>query len=252
VNWRLGEGELGVILGPNGSGKSTLARLIAGTLWPSEGAARLRLARGEWLPCPRLKPHIRAVQHGGHLDVDAALTARQIVWTGFFATVGLYQRPSVAMRERADELLAQVGLAAHSDQPYATLSTGERMRVLIARALAVRPRVLVLDEPTAGLDLLGREQILLTLARLCAAAQRETSTVLITHYAEEVPPAAASVLLLAQGKVIASGTPRRSLTSDNLSRAYEIRVQLRHHHGRYTTSVHPHAWRELLKGSHSR
>lgn len=246
VQWQLGQGQCAAILGPNGSGKSTLSRLIGGVIWPTEGDVRLRGQDDQWDSPVRLRKQIRLVQQGGMNEVDSTLNCRQVVWTGFFATLGLYDRATAAMRRRADELLGQVGLAAEADQPYATLSSGEKMRCLIARAMAVRPRLLILDEPTAGLDLLGREQILATVQRLLRMPHDGASVVIISHHVEELPPDTSSVLLLSGGKAIASGKPADVLNAANLSRAYGVRVTVRSRGGRFYTAVHPKAWETLL------
>lgn len=247
VTWRLREGECAAIIGPNGSGKSTISRLLGGVIWPSDGEVRMLGADGAWDSPVRLRKQIRLVQQGGLNEVDASLTARQVVWTGFFATLGLYDRPTPTVKRRTENLLAQVGLELEADQPYSTLSSGEKMRCLIARAMVVRPRLLILDEPTAGLDLLGREQILATVQRLLLQHGGGTSVVLISHHVEELPPRTSNVLLLAGGHLAASGTPREVLTSRHLGQAYGLRVNVRHRAGRYYTSVHPRAWEGLLR-----
>ena len=126
------------------------------------------------------------------------------------------------------------------------------MRALIARALAVRPGLLLLDEPTAGLDLLAREQVLATVQRLFDAPSPASqpsvrpTVVMITHHVEELPPATSHVLLLAGGRPAALGTPEQVLRADVLSRAYEFEVQVRRSNGRYYVEVHPRAWEQLL------
>ena len=251
VDWSVPAGAAAAILGPNGSGKSTLARILACHLWPTEGEAAVlggRLGEANLLDVRR---SIRLVQPAGPYDVDPALTAREVVLTGFFGTIGLYDAVTDAMAAEAGRLLQQVGLAHVAAHTYATLSSGERVRALIARALAVRPGLLLLDEPTAGLDLLAREQVLATVQRLfdgTRPADRPT-VVMITHHVEELPPATSHVLLLAEGRVAASGTPEQVLRSEVLSRAYDFAVEVRRSNGRYYVEVHPRAWEQLLAQS---
>jgi iron complex transport system ATP-binding protein len=248
VDWAVPAGACAAVLGPNGSGKSTLARVLACHLWPTEGDASVLGGRLGEANLPEVRKAVRLVQPAGPYDVDPALTAREVTLTGFFGTIGLYDRYSDAMAAEARRLLGQVGLAHVADHPYATLSSGERVRALIARALAIRPALLLLDEPTAGLDLLAREQVLATVQRLFdtdESAPRPT-VVMITHHVEELPPATAHVLLLSEGRVAARGTPDQVLRADVLSRAYDFEVQVRRSNGRYYVEVHPRAWDQLL------
>jgi iron complex transport system ATP-binding protein len=126
------------------------------------------------------------------------------------------------------------------------------VRTLIARALALRPRLLLLDEPTAGLDLLAREQVLATVERLMQPAGSEEqhtppTVLMITHHVEELPPATSHVLLLSEGAVAASGTPEQVLRADVLSRVYRCPLEVRRQGGRFYVEVHPAAWEDLLK-----
>src|SRR5206468_4210517 len=116
-------------------------------------------------------------------------TTLNVVLTGFFGTVGLYDPVTPAMRRSALRLIRQVGLTKESQQPYRTLSSGERMRCLIARALVVKPRLLILDEPTAGLDLLARERVLATVQQLVNGDRQPPTVLMITHHVEELLPA---------------------------------------------------------------
>ena len=254
VDWTVPAGACAAILGPNGSGKSTLARILACHLWPTEGDASVLGARMGEANLLDVRRDVRLVQSAGPYDADPELTTHEVVLTGFFGTIGLYDPTTDAMRAEADRLLAQVGLAHVAGHAYATLSSGERVRTLIARALAVRPKLLLLDEPTAGLDLLAREQVLATVQRMFepdAVRQVEPpTTVMITHHVEELPPATSHVLLLSEGRVAARGTPGEVLRGDVLSRAYKFQVQVRQSNGRYYVEVHPRAWEQLLKGSH--
>jgi len=201
LNWTVPAGACAAILGPNGSGKSTLARILACHYWPTEGTSSILGARFGDANLLEVRKAIRLVQPAGPYDIDPQLTAEQVVLTGFFGTIGLYEKTTPAMAQEADRLLKQVGLWKVRDHVYATLSTGERVRALIARALVVRPRLLLLDEPTAGMDLLAREQVLATIQALFdkkyqAKSQDRPAVIFITHHVEELPPATSQVLLL--------------------------------------------------------
>jgi iron complex transport system ATP-binding protein len=150
------------------------------------------------------------------------------------------------MEAEADRLLAQVGLGHVRDHVYATLSSGEKVRNLIARALVKEPRLLLLDEPTSGLDLLAREQVLATVQALFEGEKRPPTVVFITHHVEELPPATSHVLLLDQGRAAARGTPAEVLSDAILSRVYRCPVEVRVEGGRRYVQVHPDAWRGLL------
>ncbi len=271
INWTVPMGACCAILGPNGSGKSTLTRILAAHVWPTKGECEILGGRFGEASLPELRHSIRLVQPAGPYDVEAELTAREVVETGFFGTLGLYDVASAEMERRALELLAQVGLSHVATQPYGTLSSGERVRTLIARALAARPKLLLLDEPTSGLDLLAREQVLATVQSLFdqgspglrsryapgrSAAEPRGSTddtpisptvMLITHHVEELPPATSQVLLLDDGAVGASGSPAEVLREDLLSRVYGCPLQVRYSDQRWSVHVHPSAWEGLLR-----
>lgn len=246
VNWQVGAGTLAAILGPNGSGKSTLARIAACHLWPTAGRCGVL---GEWFGeanLPELRRRIRMVQAAGPFDVDPTLTAREVVLTGFFGSVGLYQKVDEEMTLHAEQWLKLLGLRAVMEHPYSSLSGGERMRNLIARALVTQPGLLILDEPTNGLDPLAREQVLGTIQMLIKSGAGPT-VVLITHHIEELPPGTSQVLLLDGGKPAASGTMEAVLRPEILSRTFGFPVEVRQSGGRYYLEVHPEGWKELLE-----
>ena len=246
ITWQVPAKSCAAILGPNGSGKSTLARILSAYLWPSEGDVRVLGEHFGDCDMPALRSQIKMVQPAGPYDVDASLTASEVVLTGFFNSIGLYHTPTPAMQTEAHRLLRQVGLHEHTSQLYETLSSGERVRALIARALVQKPKLLILDEPTAGLDLLAREQILATIQSLFDQPHDPPTTILITHHIEELPPATSSLLLLSEGKIAAVGRPDQVLTPSILSKLYNCPVQVRQSAGRFYLEVHPDAWRDLL------
>jgi iron complex transport system ATP-binding protein len=244
VDWTVPAGKCAAILGPNGSGKSTLARIIGTHIWPTEGSCSVLGQRFGGTNLLELRKEIRLLQPAGPYDIDPALTAREVALTGFFTSLNLYDRPSAAQIEEADRMLELVGLGKISGQTYARMSSGERVRSLLARALVCRPRLLLLDEPTAGLDLLAREQLLATVQQLASSADAPT-IVLITHHVEELPPVTSQVLLLQNGRAAASGEPGDVLRDDVLSSVYGCAVQVSSAGGRYYVQVHPAAWDNL-------
>lgn len=246
INWTVPDGACAAILGPNGSGKSTLARILACHVWPSAGEVSILGSQFGNADLPETRRGIRLLQPAGPYDIDVELTAREVVCTGFFGTLALYDLVTPAMEQEALRVLTQVGMARLHDHAYATLSSGERVRALLARALVQRPRLLLLDEPTAGLDLLAREQMLAALQDLFDAEAHPPAVVLITHHVEELPPATSRVLLLCDGQAAAAGAPADVLTEANLSRVYRCPVQVRRTGGRFYLEVHPNGWKELM------
>jgi iron complex transport system ATP-binding protein len=247
VNWQLPRGVCAAILGPNGSGKSTLARILACYLWPTQGDVSILGGTFGEINLAEARQQVRLVQAAGPYDVDPELTAREVVLTGFFSSIGLYDPVTPAMEAEADRLLNLVGLNHVASHPYATLSSGERVRSLIARALVVQPSLLLLDEPTNGLDLLAREQVLATVQKMFDEPGRSPTVIMITHHVEELPPATTQVLLLDEGKVAAAGKPEEVLRSEVLSQVYRCPLQVVHSNGRYRIEVHPSAWEQLLR-----
>jgi len=254
VTWSIPQGTCCAILGPNGSGKSTLTRILAGHLWPTAGHVRVLDGVFGESSLPQLRKQIRLVQAAGPFDVDAELTCHEVVLTGFFSTIGLYDVVTDEMHAEAERLLAQVGLSHVATHPYRTLSSGERVRALMARALAVRPRLLLLDEPTSGLDLLAREQVLATVQRLFEGRQSGSgdqpappTTIFITHHVEELPPSTSQILLLSNGAPAALDTPVKVLQAPILSAVYGCPLSVRRSGDRTYIEVHPDAWEGLLR-----
>ncbi|HZZ42996.1 MAG TPA: ATP-binding cassette domain-containing protein [Tepidisphaeraceae bacterium] len=245
VSWTVAPHTCAAIFGPNGSGKSTLTRVISGYMWPTSGDVHVLGQHYGEADLPALRHLIRVVQPGGQFDVEPTLTAYQVILTGFFATLGLYHQPTPAQHTQAEELLSRVGLTKLRDHPYQTLSNGEKVRSLIARALTGTPELLLLDEPTAGLDLLAREQVLATIQRLFDQHNPPT-VILITHHVEELPPITSNILLLDQGAAAASGPPAQVLNSILLSKVYRCPITIRQSAGRFYAEVTPNSWSNLL------
>ncbi|MBV8780685.1 MAG: ATP-binding cassette domain-containing protein [Phycisphaerae bacterium] len=246
INWSVPAGSVAAILGPNGSGKSTLARLLCGYLFPTEGTVRVLGETYGSVDLNDMRHDIRLIQAGGPFEADPELTARQIVLTGAFGTIGLFQEVSHADRARADRLIYEVGLDAVADRLWNTLSSGERVRTLVARAFVRPAKLLLLDEITNGLDLLAREQVLAALHRIASAYDHPTTMLVITHHLEELLPATSEVLLLNRGRVAASGLPADVLSEASLSSAYECPVTVHVENGRYYPRVNPSSWEDLL------
>jgi iron complex transport system ATP-binding protein len=231
VNWTLPAGACAGILGPNGSGKSTLVRVIMGQIWPSIGSVSVLGQTFGETDLNELRESIRLVQTSSIVEFDPEDSALQVVLTGFFGTVGLFKPVTPAMERRAMALIRKVGLSTEARQPFRTLSSGERIRCLIARALVIKPKLLILDEPTAGLDLLAREQVLGIAQKLLT--RTGPALLMITHHIEELLPQTTHVLVLEEGTVAGAGSPGEVLKSPLLSRVYHCPVHISRHDGRY-------------------
>lgn len=224
------------ILGANGSGKSTFIKLISRELYPlaRENEAPVKVFGLRRWNVAELRTRLGLVTGDLSRDLQEmhALRGEDAVVSGFFASfvVPPHRQVEPHMRERARHALARVGAAALGDRRVAELSTGEMRRVLIARALVHQPEALLLDEPTAGLDLVAQQHFLSLLRDL---ARQDITLVLVTHHLEEIVPEFRRVILLHDGGVLADGAPEGVLTPENLSKAYGGEVRVRRDGGRF-------------------
>lgn len=226
IDWRVLPGEHWAILGANGSGKTSLLRALAGYLTPTAGRLTVlgeEYGRSDW---PELRRRIGIVSSALAGSIPGNETALETVISGRFAQLDLWARVRRADRLASLRLLRTVGLGRFAERPWGHLSQGERQRVLIARALAARPGLLILDEPCAGLDPVAREKFLAFVAGLARRRPRGPALVLVTHHVEEIIPAFSRVLLLRRGRVLAAGPRRRMLTSAHLSEVFGARLTL--------------------------
>ncbi|MGH3907388.1 MAG: ABC transporter ATP-binding protein [Pseudonocardiaceae bacterium] len=220
VDWQVELDEKWVVLGPNGAGKTTLLRLAAAELHPSSGAVHVlgqRLGRTDVF---ELRPRIgfSSAALAGRVPGDELVS--DVVLSAGYAVLGRWrERYEEVDTTRASNLLTAMGLTGFAGRLFGTLSEGERKRVLIARALMTDPELLLLDEPAAGLDLGGREDLLARLATL-AGDPDAPATVLVTHHVEEVPPGFTHAMLMREGSVIAQGLLDAVLTEENLSKTF--------------------------------
>jgi iron complex transport system ATP-binding protein len=232
VAWRVQPGEHWVILGANGSGKTSLLKALTGYLPPTAGEIAVlgrRYGASNWRAL-RLK--IGVVTSAFVAAIPPAETALDTVISGKFAQLDLWARVTRADRAAGRRLLRLTGAARLADREWAYLSQGERQRVLIARALMPRPRLLILDEPCAGLDPVAREKFLAFVDRL-ARRRGAPALVFVTHHVEEITPAFTHALLLRGGRVVAAGPRAAQLTSARLSAAFGAPLRLAGRGGRY-------------------
>ncbi|GGR71841.1 iron ABC transporter ATP-binding protein [Micromonospora fulviviridis] len=222
VDWRVELDERWVVLGPNGAGKTTLLNLAAGRLHPTTGVAHVlgeRIGRTDVNEL-RTRIGLSTATLAERIPTDERVT--DVVVTAAWSVVGRWRESYDRTDEaRARPLLGQLGVAHLAERTYGTLSEGERKRVQIARALMTDPELLLLDEPAAGLDLGGREDLVARLAEL-AYDPDAPAMVLVTHHVEEIPPGFTHALLLREGGVVAQGLLAETLTADNLSKTFGL------------------------------
>ena len=225
-------GDHWALLGPNGAGKSTILSLAGAVVHPTGGTVHVlghQLGRVE---LQALRRHI------GHVNprhpLRSPLSVTEVVLTGLTGSVETTMRwtPTPDQVEQARALVDLFGLGHRAHDLWPTLSQGERGRALVARALVADPRLLLLDEPSTGLDVAAREQLLDTIDLLSRTHPGLTS-VLVTHHLEELPTSTSHAQLLAHGRAVAAGPVDDVLTSENVTAAFDHPIDVRHHDGRW-------------------
>lgn len=234
LTWRVELDERWVVLGPNGAGKTTLLNLAAGQAHPTSGAVHVlgeRIGRTD-LHELRTRIGLSTAALADRIPDDERV--RDLVLTASWSVVGRFREAYDPVDEaRAEQLLQRWGMGGFADRRFGTLSEGERKRVQIARALMPDPELLLLDEPAAGLDLGGREELVARLARL-AADPDAPALVLVTHHVEEIPPGFTHALLLREGTAVAQGLLADTLTDALLSKTFGTSLRVSHVDGRFT------------------
>jgi iron complex transport system ATP-binding protein len=229
VSWTVREGERWVVLGRNGAGKTTLVQITAGRMHPSEGVAHVlgsRLGRVDVFEL-RQRVGIASAALADRIDHDERVL--DVVLTAAYGMTGRWREQYEALdHERARALLDAFGVLRLADRRWGTLSEGERKRTQIARALMADPELLLLDEPAAGLDLGGREELVGALSEL-ALHPSSPVLVLVTHHVEEIPPGFTHLLLLRDGAVDAAGPIDEVLTAEHLGRTFGLPLVVDQH-----------------------
>ena len=233
VDWTVEDDHRWVVLGPNGAGKTTLLQLAAAQMHPTRGVVELL---GETLGAVdvfELRPRIGLTSAALAQRIGAGEKTGDVVVSAGYAVVGRWrERYDVHDLTRAGMLMQQWGVEQFAHRPFGTLSEGERKRAQIARALMPDPELLLLDEPGAGLDLGGREDLVSRLSDL-AHYHFAPAQVLVTHHVEEIPPGYSHALLLREGQVVASGAADDVLTAANLSETFGLSLTLTRTDGRF-------------------
>jgi iron complex transport system ATP-binding protein len=233
VTWSVELDERWVVIGPNGAGKTSLLRIAAAMEHPSSGKAYVLGERLGRVDMSELRARVGLSSSALSQRVPEGEVVRDLVVSAGYAVLGRWrERYDDVDYAQAVDMLESVGAEHLADRTYETLSEGERKRVLIARSLMTDPELLLLDEPAAGLDLGGREELVARLADL-AADPDAPAIVLVTHHVEEIPQGFSHCLVLSEGQVVASGLLSDVLTTENLSKAFGQSIALDVIDGRY-------------------
>jgi iron complex transport system ATP-binding protein len=226
-----------VILGPNGAGKTTLLNLASAALYPTTGRVAVLGERLGRTNVAELRTRIGLVTGRDAARVPGDETVHNAVMTAAWGVVGRFrERYDELDARRATALLDQWGVGELATRRYGTLSDGERKRTQIARAMMTDPELLLLDEPAAGLDLGGREDLVRRLSALALDPDAPTA-VLVTHHVEEIPPGFSHALLLRDGGVVVAGPAPEVITSEHLTAAFGLPLVVHRYGERYVAQA---------------
>jgi iron complex transport system ATP-binding protein len=233
IDWTVEQDERWAVLGPNGAGKTTLLQIAAATLHPSTGTAYVLGERLGGVDVFELRPRIGIASAAVAQRIPNDERVLDVVVSAGYALMGRWREAYGRLDvRRAAMLLDRMGVGDLGERTYGTLSEGERKRVQIARALMTDPELLLLDEPAAGMDLGGREDLIRRLTRFADDPDAPAS-VLVTHHPEELPPGISHVLLLRDGRIVTAGLARDVLTADHLSATFGLPLSVERRNGRW-------------------
>ena len=234
IDWTVEEDERWVVLGPNGAGKTTLLQVASAQLHPTTGVAGILEEVLGTVDVFELRPRIGLTSAALAERIPRGETVRDVVVSASYGVVGRWREQYDELDHvRAARLLEELGVVSLAERTFGTLSEGERKRVQIARALMSDPELLLLDEPAAGLDLGGREDLVSTLSVL-AMDPDSPATVLVSHHVEEIPPGFSHALLLREGRVVAAGLLDQVLTEQHLSETFGMPLLIQQSAGRWS------------------
>lgn len=237
VNWQVDDSERWVILGPNGAGKTTILKLITANDFPTTGTVDVLGNRLGKIDIFELRSRLGFVSSATARRIPPNELVRDVVLTAAYSVEGRWNEQYDAIDVRqAERVLAEWDLLELADQPFGTLSDGERKRALIARAVMTDPELLLLDEPSGSLDLGARERLLQMLTGF-AQSPYSPAMVMVTHHVEEIPPGFTHVLLVRDGKVQAAGPIADTLTAENLEATFGMPFELTLTNGRYAATA---------------
>lgn len=234
VNWVVSDTDRWVILGPNGAGKSTLLALASAYLHPTSGEVEVLGEAIGTCDVNELRPRIGVASSEMAARLPNTETVRDAVLTAVYGVTGRWTEEYDEIDyAQVDEVLEQWQLSELAERTFGTLSDGERKRVLIARSVMSDPELLLLDEPSAALDLGSRERLLASLADY-AQSDFAPAIVMVTHHVEEIPAGITHAMLLREGKIMAAGPIRDTLTSANLEATFGLPLEVQEQYGRFT------------------
>jgi iron complex transport system ATP-binding protein len=238
VNLQVQTGSCCAILGPNGAGKSALVAVLAGFMWPTHGKVIVEGQAFGQVDLAEVRKGIGLVEPSRSPRFAEDSPVWEVVATGLFGTFMLPIGEELTSRQmdRIEAEIAATDLTSLRENPFGRLSTGEQMKALLARALVGQARILLLDEPTAGLDMGARAACVGALEQI-ASRPAPPTVILITHHLDELPRSVDHVILLKGGTVFGSGHPDQVLTSDRLSRLFDCRVTVVRQDGRFVASA---------------
>jgi len=226
------------VIGPNGAGKSALIAIICGYLWPSQGTVTVNGQAYGTVSLDLVRRHIGLVEPSRSPGFARHMTVRDVVATGLWGTVmlPLGERPSSDQWDRVDQEIRSMGLSALALQPFHLLSSGEQMKTRLARAMVTDADILLLDEPTAGLDMGARAACVKVLEQL-HEAEKGPTMVIVSHHLDELPRNMDLAVLVKQGEIFAQGPPEEVLTGPKLSTVFEHPMEVTQQHGRFTACM---------------
>ncbi|SDM74328.1 ABC transporter ATP-binding protein [Actinomyces ruminicola] len=234
VTWSVEEGQHWVLLGPNGAGKTTISRIASARLFPSSGGVEILGERLGRVDVAELRPRIGLASTALAGRVLGGETSLSVVLSASYGNIGVWREEYDDFDiERARALLTALDAGHLAERTWANLSSGERKRIELARALMPDPELLILDEPAAGLDLAGREQLLAALTDILSAPGAP-SMLLVTHHLEEIPVGFTHGLALRRGEAVAAGPLDAVLTGDVVTTTFGLPLEITKDRGRYT------------------
>ncbi len=233
ISFRIASGERWVVLGPNGAGKSTLLGVLAARVFPTKGTAQLLDQQVGRVDLSELRTRIGLASPALEAMVETDELVKDVVLTAAYAIIGRWNETYDLWDEsRAVALLTTFGVRELGERRFSTLSSGEKKRVLISRALMADPELLLLDEPAAGLDVGGREDLLRRFAQFSNDPTAPAS-VLVTHHIEEIPIGTTHAILLKEGKIAVSGPVHSVITTEHVSAVFGLPIEVVHESSRF-------------------